>query len=145
LLVALVALQFPVGDIAGAETPVNYRVQLDVVSKGYDGKTCWVHPRAGAIPGNPPSVVLTMQKLLVTGSDVFYALNEMRTDDLGKHWSGPVEHTDTLGRRSESNGVIVAACDFWPKWHAKSGKLLGIGHTVRYLNDKVIPVRRRET
>jgi hypothetical protein len=33
-------------------------------------------------------VVLTMQKLLLTGSDVFFALNEMRTDDLGKTWRG---------------------------------------------------------
>ena len=24
-------------------------------------------------------------------------------------------------------GIVVAASDFWPKWHAKSGKLLGIG------------------
>ena len=130
---------------AVAETPIDYRVQLEVVSNGYDGKTCWVHPRAGAIPGQTPSVVLTMQKLLLTGSDVFFALNEMRSDDLGKNWSGPKEHAATLGRRDESNGVVVAACDFSPKWHAKSGKLLGIGHTVRYLNDKVISDRSRET
>src|SRR5215212_2369911 len=95
----------------------GYRIQLDVISRGYDGKTCWVHPRAGTIPGETPIVVLTMQKLLLTGSDVFFALNEMRTGDLGKTWSGPIEHTDTLGRRSEPGGVIVATCDFTPKWH----------------------------
>src|SRR4051812_16139237 len=88
--------------------PPGYRIQLDVISRGYDGKTCWVHPRAGTIPGQKPIVVLTMQKLLLTGSDVFFALNEMRTDDLGKTWSGPTEHADTLGRRSEPGGVIVA-------------------------------------
>ncbi|MEZ0274312.1 MAG: sialidase family protein, partial [Roseimicrobium sp.] len=38
-----------------------------------------------------------------------------------------------------------ATCDFWPKWHAKSGKLLGIGHTVRYQNNKVMHQRKRET
>lgn len=128
-----------------ADTPPGYRIQLDTISRGYDGKTCWVHPRAGAIPGKTPGVVLTMQKLMLTGSDVFFALNEMRTDDLGKTWRGPVEHAETLGRRNEPDGVIVAACDFWPKWHAKSGKLLGIGHTVRYRDEKVIHVRRRET
>jgi len=122
-----------------------YRIQLDVVSRGYDGKTCWVHPRAGTIPGENPSVVLTMQKLLLTGSDVFFALNEMRTDDLGKTWSGPTEHADTLGRRDEPGGVIVATCDFTPKWHARSGKLLGTGQTVRYRNDRVIENRDRET
>lgn len=122
-----------------------YRLQLDVLSQGYDGRTCWVHPRAGVIPGEKPAVVLTMQKLLLTGSDVFFALNELRSDDFGRTWSGPHEHTDTLGRRAEPDNVTVAACDFWPKWHAASGKLLGIGQTVRYRNDKVIPDRRRET
>lgn len=124
-----------------------FDLQLDTVSTGFDKKSCWVHPRAGAIPGNPPSVVLTMQKAMLVGSDIFFALNEMRTDDLGKTWSGPVEHTETLGRRNELEGVIVAASDFWPKWHAKSGRLLGIGHTVRYQDNKVMPAetRPRET
>jgi hypothetical protein len=69
----------------------------------------------------------------------------MRTDDLGKTWSGPTEHADTLGRRNEPDGVIVATCDFAPKWHARSGKLLGTGQTVRYRNDRVIENRDRET
>jgi lysophospholipase L1-like esterase len=122
-----------------------YRTKLDTLSKGYDGKMCWVHPRAGAIPGAEPTVVLTMQRLLLTGSDVFYALNEVRSDNFGRKWSPLTEHGETLGRRNESDGVIVAACDFTPKWHAKSGKLLGIGHTVRYRNNKVIADRLRET
>lgn len=122
-----------------------FTVQLDTLTRGYDGKMCWVHPRASALPGAPPSVVLTMQRLLLTGSDVFYALNDMRTDDLGKTWSAIREHADTLGRRDEPDGIIVGACDFWPKFHRKSGKLLGIGHTVRYRNNAVIANRRRET
>jgi hypothetical protein len=85
-----------------------------------------------------------MQKLQLTGSDVFFALNEMRTDDLGKSWSGPIEHGETLGRRREPDGTIIATCDFWPKWHAASGKLLGIGHTVRYRDEWVIPNLRHE-
>ncbi|MDD4019606.1 MAG: exo-alpha-sialidase, partial [Kiritimatiellae bacterium] len=125
--------------------PVGFRVQLDTLSTGFDKKTCWVHPRAGVIPGRTPSVVLTMQKLLLTGSDVFYALNEMRTDDLGKTWTGPAEHRDTLGRRNEPDGDVVAVCDFTPKWHAGSGTLLGTGHTVRYVNDKIAPNRACET
>jgi len=120
-----------------------YTVQLDTVTSGDDAKMCWVHPRAGAIPGAKPSVVMTMQKLLLTGSDVFYALNDVRTDDL-KTWSTITEHGDTLGRRDEGDGIVVAACDFTPKWHAKSGKLLGVGHTVRYKNNAVIHNRKRE-
>ena len=123
----------------------NFRIQLDTISEGFDGKTCWVHPRAGAIPGATSIVVMTMQKLRLTGSDVFYPLNEMRTDDLGKTWSGPVEHGATLGRRPEPGGGEVGICDFWPKWHAKTGRLLGIGHTVRYVNDTIPRERSRET
>lgn len=128
-----------------AEPAPGFRIQLDTISRGYDGKTCWVHPRAGVVPGGKPSVVLTMQKLNLSGSDVFFALNEMRSDDSGRTWTGPTKHADTLGRRHEANDSIVAVCDFWPKWHAKSGRLLGIGHTVRYHKEKVIPNRRRET
>ncbi len=137
------------GLLLADEPAPGFRIQLDTIHRGYDGKTCWVHPRAGTIPAasldKQPSVVLTMQKLLLTGSDVFFALNEMRTDDLGKSWSGPTEHGETLGRRDEPEGVIVATCDFTPKWHAKSGKLLGTGQTVRYNNDRVIENRDRET
>lgn len=124
---------------------VPFELNRLIVSEGYDGSTCWVHPRAGAIPGPRPSVVLTMQKLLLTGSDVFYALNDTRSDDLGKTWNPIKEHGHTLGRRNEPEGVVVAACDFTPKWHAKSRRLLGIGHTVRYSDDKVIHERKRET
>lgn len=122
-----------------------YEVKLETITKGYDGKMCWVHARAGAIPGSPPQVVLTMQKLLLTGSDVFYALNHVSTSDLGQTWTQPFENTATLGRREEPDGVIVATCDFTPKWHAKSGRLLGIGHTVRYQNNKVIHETPRQT
>lgn len=123
----------------------DFDIRLETISSGFDKKTCWVHPRAGAIPGDPPGVVLTMQKLLLTGSDVFGPLCEMRTDDFGKTWSGPVEHGVSLGQREELGGVIVGACDFWPKWHKRSGRLLGIGHTVRYRDGRVMTVRRRET
>lgn len=111
--------------------PVGYTVKLDTVTSGFDGKTCWVAPRAGAIPGPRPTVVLMTQKLLLSASDVFYAVNEFRSDDLGKTWMGPLPH-ETLGRRNEPNGVEIVIADFTPKWHARSGKLLGTGPTVRY-------------
>lgn len=122
-----------------------YQVKLETVTSGYDGQTCWVHARAGAIPGPTPTVVMTMQKLLLTGSDIFFALNDVRTDDLGKTWSKITQHEETLGRRNMPDDIIVAACDFTPKWHAKTGKLLGTGHTVHYQNDKVMHDQRRSS
>jgi len=121
----------------------KFTIKLETVRSGFDGKTCWVHARAGAIPGNPPIVALTMQKLLLSGSDIFYGLNEMRTDDLGKTWSGPVEQ-ESLTRRLEG-GIPVAISDFTPQWHAKTRKLLGTGHNVHYVRNRVMPNRPRRT
>jgi hypothetical protein len=83
-----------------------YELRLETVTRGYDGKTCWVHPRAGAIPSPAPQVVMTMQKLLLTGSDVFYALNHVSSSDFGQTWTKPVEHGETLGRRERSPGGV---------------------------------------
>ncbi len=142
-------LGFGLALVAGAAPAVvDFTIERQVIREGYDGVHCWVHPRAGIVPqpgGAPPSVVLTMQTLWLKGSDVFGPLNELRSDDLGRTWSGPVEHAATLGQRPEPNGVTVGACDFWPKWHAASGRLLGIGHTVRYRDNAVIRDRPRET
>jgi hypothetical protein len=128
--------------LAGALAPApNYDLKLEAIHRGFDGRYCWVHARAGAIPGRTPTVVLTTQKLLLTGSDVFYGLNEMRTDDGGRHWSGPVEHA-ALGRREEPGGVVAVPCDFTPGWHQKTRRLLGTGHVARYIGDKLMPAPR---
>lgn len=120
------------------DASLDYEIELTTIRRGYDGKMCWVHARGGTIPPrtdeNPsetPVVVVTTQKLLLTGSDVFYGLNVFRTDDLGKTWSDPVEQA-TLRRRAPAEGREVVPCDFTPKWHAKTGKLLGTGATFVY-------------
>lgn len=122
---------------------VDYDIELTTARNGYDGIHCWVHARAGVIPpgaaGDPrhPIVVMTMSKMLMQGSDVFYALHDMRSDDMGKTWSEPRMH-ESLGRRPYPDGGEIVISDYWPRWHAKSSKLLGIGHTVRYVDNKVV-------
>lgn len=114
-------------------------IELSTIRSGYDRKTCWVHPRAGAIrvDDGHPIVVMMMYKLRLTGMDVFYATNDMRTDDGGKTWSDPTEHADTLGRRPTDGGGEVGVCDWWPTWHDASGCLLATGHTVTYQDDNI--------
>jgi len=136
---------------AGAGEPPGYRVELGRAGQGFDGKTCWVHARVGAIPprapGNPhdrPMLVLTMQKLLLSGSDVFYALHTQRSGDLGRTWTEPTAQP-TLARHTNPDGTETAICDFTPKWHAATGKLLGTGQTVWYKDNRVMHVRPRHT
>ena len=140
---AWMALSLPGLSARGAD--VKYRIQLDVISDGYDGKTCWFHPRAGAIPGAIPTVVLTMQHWLLAQSDSFGPVNSLVTGDLGRTWSPIVEHAQTLGRRPGPNGTAEGICDFTPKWHARSGRLLGTGQTVHYDHDRLVKVRPRAT
>ncbi len=126
-----------------------YRIQLDTVSEGWDGKVCWAQARAGAIPreGAAPIVVITASPLLVTGSDVYFDIHDWRSDDLGRTWVGPVKHAATLGRKAagESGGRPVTSVpgDFWPQFHRKSGKLLGLGVTFTYVDDKA-PIANRD-
>lgn len=145
---ALATLMFCTTQLQAQQKKVkilNYTIQLDLLSKGFDSTGYWFHPRAGAIPGKVPTVVLTMQKWLLNTNDVFMPLNEIRTHDLGKTWTKPVAHTATLGRQPEPNNVQVGVSDYTPKYHQKSGKLLGTGHTVRYIGTEHAPNPPRTT
>ena len=124
-----------------AEDP---KIALSVVSEGFDGVTCWVHARPGFVHGPEPAAVITLQKLTLKGSDIFGPLSEFRSDDRGRTWPAPTVHDKSLGHRTEGD-VTITPCDFWPKWHAKTGKLLGTGHDARYKDGKVIPNRPRFT
>ncbi len=145
-----------------------YTIDLTSATNGFDGDSCWVHARAGAIPppdgGNdsdPPLVVMTTQKLLLSGSDVFYALNQLTTDNLGVSWTDP-QPLASFGRQIFTGdepyptgadiapdllqpGDETTVCDFTPQWHAATQKLLGTGHTVWYRDNRVMHVRPRGT
>jgi len=126
----------------------RYSLSRDVPAKHYDGKTCWVHPRAGIVPGvgkdNRPRVVLTMNTLDVSGSDVFKAVLSMQTDDLGKTWTKPAEQRSLGPRKATIGGEErpVALSDCWPTWHAASKTLLGTGHDVVYTPEWKVPKSR---
>lgn len=149
-LVVLLAAPFVV---AAAEPTAPFDLQLDTVREGYDGRTCFTQARSGIVPrgpNEPPIIVMTMNPLVMTGSDVYLTVNDMRSDDFGKTWTGPTVQ-ENLSRRPggtapDGRPIEVGICDLWPKWHAKSGKLLNIGHTVRYV-DATGPMKgvKRET
>ena len=130
----------------------DFRLSLDVATKLFDGKKCWSHPRAGIVPGagknNMPRVVMTMNSLDLSGSDVFKGMFGLATDNLGKSWTEQQELESLKPRFEIIEGVKrpVAVSDFWPRWHSASKKLLGTGHTVAYTSNwKVTNPRPRHT
>jgi hypothetical protein len=137
---------------AAQDADPSFRLSRDVVTRMYDGKRCWCHPRAGIVPGagkdKLPRVVMTMNTLDVSGSDVFKAVYGLHTDDLGETWTAPQELPNLAVRYEIIDDVKrpVAVSDFWPRWHAKSETLLGTGHTVVYTpNWKITHPRPRHT
>lgn len=129
-------------------TAPAFTIGRTVMTKGYDGTKCWVHARAGVISPNdatsPPTVVVTSQPLMITGSDVFYALNSSFSHDLGSTWSSFAAQPG-FERWKIDDRTEETICDFTPAWHQASGKLLGTGQTVRYFDNKVMKVRPRFT
>lgn len=117
------------------------KIELQTLSKGYDRESCWVHARVGTLPGNPQRAVVSMQKLRLSGDDVFQGLHDMTTMDGGATWSAP-KRQEGLVRRPTANGMEEGISDFSPGWHAASGTLLGTGHTVLYHNDELPPLPR---
>lgn len=126
-------------------TANTFTCSLTRITQGFDEKTCWVQARGGVIPpaspGAMPVAVVTMQKLLLTGSDIFSGLSESRSSDGGQTWS-PVSEVKSLGRWTEPNGVEAVICDGTPRWHAKTGRLLLTGHIARYIGDELMPEPR---
>ncbi len=118
---------------------LSYEVDLTSPAKYSENGESWVHARSGMIPatttGGSPSVLITMNIMQSKGSDVFPGVVSMRTDNLGKTWTKPVLDRNLAPRLEtvEDKPLLpVAASDFYPLFHAKSGLLLNIGHTVTY-------------
>lgn len=137
------------GGIATAEpTILSYTHELDVVLDDFNGEWCWFHPRATVIPpATPdadPAALMTLQKWFLSASDYFSGLSTiMRTPD--GTWAAP-EEVPQLAWRDEADGITVGVCDFTPGWHPHTGKVLGIGHTVRYKDGHLMKSPRpRET
>jgi len=132
--------------------PRDYEVELHAASRGYDRETCWTQARAGVIPAPStealPTVVMTMQKLRLAGSDDYEPIHSMYSTDLGLHWSRPLPQPcfeRQIIAEDEHGPVERTVCDFTPQWHAASGVLLGTGHTAQYSGGKVSSAYPRVT
>ncbi len=114
---------------------MSINIKSNIVRSGYDQKTCWVHARAGlfAEPSDlsPHCIIVTMQKLDISGSDVFEPLHTIISDDGGKTWSDPVAQSQLVIHRDDGSYGSVF-CDATPSWHSATGKLLVTGNVMHY-------------
>jgi len=140
------------GRPAPGQDALNYSLDLQVPTRLFDGEKCWVHPRAGIVPGagkaGMPRIVMTLNTLELSGSDVFKGMFGMHSDDGGASWTDPKALPPLAPRTEQVEGDErpVAASDFWPAWHRNSKTLLGTGHTIVYTrNWKVAHPRPRHT
>lgn len=96
------------------------KIDIRTMAGAYDGGSCFVHARAGAL--NENELVLTMQKLNRHGVDDFSLLQVCKSADSGKTWSAPAE--EPAFAMPEENGVRRVGCDAAHRFHKKTGKLL---------------------
>lgn len=115
-------------------TLLPFTIKAEVVLRELSPEFCWSHPRPAAIPGagenGRPAVVVTLMKHLAA-DDHYSGLYYLRTDDLGRTWTGPVAVPE-LGWRQVSKDIIAAVVDTTPGWHEPTGKLLVIGAKLLY-------------
>ncbi len=104
------------------------------ISTGFDGTTgyCYVHARAGIAPDG--RMIMTTQKLRLTGSDIFSGLEMLSRPSIDAPWSS-ITPCPGLARRPWNDGMEIAMCDATPLYHRASGKFILLGHTVCYMND----------
>jgi hypothetical protein len=120
-----------------SQTVPGFSIDVKTARSGYDRATCWVHARAAALPGGRG--VMTTQKLRLTGSDIFYGIHTLLSDDDGRTWSEPAADSAFAPRPNpEVPGSYFYVSDFWPRYHAASGVLLGTGHAPLYRDDELV-------
>ena len=100
-----------------------------VKNPAFNGERCYVHARGYVAPDG--FGIMTMQKLELTGCDVFYGLEMTKTYDFGKTFS-PVTECKKLKRQYYADGTSVAICDATPSYHKATGKIILVGQTARY-------------
>ena len=64
------------------------KIEFDKLSTDFKGERCYVHARGVILPQG--TGIMTTQKLELSGCDVFYGIEMMKSADGGKNFSKPV-------------------------------------------------------
>ncbi len=105
------------------------RIQQSSIKSGGTKERCYVHARGLILPSG--FGIITTQKLELSGCDVFYGIEMMRSTDGGKSFSAPTP-CQKLARRYKGDGSSEVLCDATPFYHKKSGRIILTGHIAVY-------------
>lgn len=108
-------------------------ISLKRIDTNFKGERCFVHAR-GALNEEGKFVILT-QPLRLSGSDIFYGMQELHSDDGGETWSA-ITPCENLTRKPYLDKYEICLCDATPLYHQKTGKILATGSDVIYENDE---------
>lgn len=114
--------------------PLDYQVVLETITRGEDQDYIWTHARSAAIPSDTPVVITTMSKTLKSGSDVYHDLYETLSRNMGENWTEPAV-IPSLKVQEVGEGYRSMA-DMWPGWHSANNKILSIGTSPFYSDNK---------
>ena len=105
------------------------KIDVSKIATEFNSERCYVHARGVMRPGG--FGIITMQKLELSGSDLFYGIEMIKTVDGGETFTEPVL-CEGLRRRYFADGTSEVMCDATPFYHEKTGKIILIGHLAIY-------------
>ena len=110
-------------------------IRLSKIKNERNGDRCYTHARGLMLPTG--FGIITTQKLELSGCDVFYGLEMIKTSDFGESFS-PIVECKNLKRRDLDGGVCYTMCDATPFYHKATGKIILTGHKVMYGADNAL-------
>lgn len=113
------------------------KITIHQIPGTYDRKTCYVHARACAL--DEKNLLLTAQKLDVSGSDLFFPLEAFRSSDGGQSFYRDVTQA-AFTAQPNPDRTRTLACDYTHLLHRKTGVPLICGHSVSYGPDSDRPL-----
>ena len=115
-------------------------IKINRIATNFTGEYCYTHARGAFTPDG--FGIITTQPLRLSGSDIFYGMEMLKSFDGGKSWSEIVP-CKNLTRKPLGDGYEMGICDATPMYHRASGKIILIGYKNTYLNDSSAPYGTR--
>ena len=118
-------------------------IKLNKITTNTGKERCYVHARGVLLEDG--FGIITMQKLELSGCDVFYGIEMVKSYDGFKTFSAP-EYCENLKRRYLEDKTSYVLCDATPYFHKTSGRIILTGHMAQYGEDNagLKTLRKRE-